>query len=105
MHEGVVRVLDSPVGADLDPGEVLVAATTDPGWTPLFLLAGALVMEVGGVVSHGAVVAREYGIPAVAAVPDATRRLRTGQRVRVDGGTGTVQVLDEEGAAPSGVDR
>lgn len=105
VHEGVVRVLDSPVGADLDPGEVLVAATTDPGWTPLFLLAGALVMEVGGVVSHGAVVAREYGIPAVAAVPDATRRLRTGQRVRVDGGTGTVQVLDEEGAAPSGVDR
>ena len=105
VHEGVVRVLDSPVGADLGPGEVLVAATTDPGWTPLFLLAGALVMEVGGVVSHGAVVAREYGIPAVAAVPDATRRLRTGQRVRVDGGTGTVQVLDEEGAAPSGVDR
>ncbi len=102
VHEGVVRVLDSPVGADLRSGEVLVAATTDPGWTPLFLLAGALVMEVGGVVSHGAVVAREYGIPAVAAVPDATRRLRTGQRVRVDGGTGVVQVLDEEGAAAPG---
>ena len=94
VHEGVVRVLDSPVGAGLAPGEVLVAATTDPGWTPLFLLAGALVMEVGGVVSHGAVVTREYGIPAVAAVPDATRRLRTGQRVRVDGGTGVVRVLD-----------
>jgi pyruvate,water dikinase len=97
VHEGVIRVLESPVGADLGSGEVLVAATTDPGWTPLFLLAGALVMEVGGVVSHGAVVAREYGIPAVAAVPDATRRLRTGQRVRVDGGTGVIQVLDEEG--------
>ncbi len=94
VHEGVVRVLRSPVGADLEPGEVLVAATTDPGWTPLFLLAGALVMEVGGAVSHGAVVAREYGIPAVANVPDATLRLRTGQRVRVDGGTGVVQVLD-----------
>ena len=105
VHEGVVRVLDSPVGADLEPGEVLVAATTDPGWTPLFLLAGALVMEVGGVVSHGAVVAREYGIPAVAAVPDATRRLRTGQRVRVDGGTGVVRVLDEELGAPSTADR
>ena len=105
VHEGMVRVLDSPVGADLEPGEVLVAASTDPGWTPLFLLAGALVMEVGGVVSHGAVVAREYGIPAVAAVPDATRRLRTGQRVRVDGGTGVVRVLDEEPGAPSTEDR
>ncbi|WP_448612334.1 PEP/pyruvate-binding domain-containing protein [Geodermatophilus sp. URMC 60] len=94
VHEGVVRVLDSPVGAALAPGEVLVAASTDPGWTPLFHLAGALVMELGGVVSHGAIVAREYGIPAVASVPDATRRLRTGQRVRVDGGAGTVTVVD-----------
>jgi pyruvate,water dikinase len=93
VHEGVVRVLDSPVGAALAAGEVLVAASTDPGWTPLFQLAGALVMEVGGVVSHGAIVAREYGIPAVATVPDATRRLRTGQRVRVDGGAGTVTLL------------
>jgi menaquinone-dependent protoporphyrinogen IX oxidase/phosphohistidine swiveling domain-containing protein len=95
VHDGVVRVLDSPVGAALAPGEVLVAASTDPGWTPLFLLAGALVMEVGGVISHGAIVAREYGIPAVATVPDATRRLRTGQRVRVDGGAGTVTLLDD----------
>ncbi|GAA0922579.1 PEP/pyruvate-binding domain-containing protein [Pseudonocardia zijingensis] len=101
VHEGVVRVLDSPVGAQLRPGEILVAATTDPGWTPLFLLAGALVMEVGGVVSHGAVVAREYGLPAVAAVADATSRLRTGQRVRVDGGDGTVTVLEpDQFAAP-----
>lgn len=59
MHEGVVRILDSPVGAKLQPGEILVATSTDPGWTPLFLIAGALVMEVGGVVSHGAPVARE----------------------------------------------
>ncbi|MGY1691379.1 PEP/pyruvate-binding domain-containing protein [Geodermatophilus sp. SYSU D01105] len=101
VHEGVVRVLDSPVGAALAAGEVLVAASTDPGWTPLFQLAGALVMEVGGVVSHGAIVAREYGIPAVATVPDATRRLRTGQRVRVDGGAGTVTVLaDPAGRLP-----
>lgn len=94
VHEGVVRVLDSSAGARLEPGEVLVAASTDPGWTPLFLLAGALVMEVGGVISHGAVVAREYGIPAVGAVPDATSRLRTGQRVVVDGNRGTVTPLD-----------
>ncbi len=94
VHEGVVRVLDSPVGAKLQPGEVLVAASTDPGWTPLFLLAGALVMEVGGVVSHGALVAREYGIPALAGIPDAMTRLRTGQRVRVDGTAGRITVLE-----------
>lgn len=93
-YEGVVRVLDSPVGAVLQPGEVLVAASTDPGWTPLFLVAGALVMEVGGTVSHGAVVAREYGLPAVADIPGATDRLHTGQRVRVDGNDGSVTVLD-----------
>ncbi|MEO3756937.1 PEP/pyruvate-binding domain-containing protein [Mycobacterium sp. B14F4] len=94
IHEGVVRVLDSSVGARLEPGEILVAASTDPGWTPLFLLAGALVMEVGGVISHGAVVAREYGIPAVGAVTGATTRLRTGQRVVVDGNRGTVTLLE-----------
>src|SRR5512144_2152052 len=95
VHEGVVRVVASPVNAGLQPGEVLVAATTDPGWTPLFLTAGALVMEVGGVVSHGALVAREYGLPAVTAVVDATTLLETGQRVRVDGAAGTVTVLSE----------
>lgn len=98
-YEGVVRVLDSPVGAMLQPGEVLVAASTDPGWTPLFLVAGALVMEVGGTVSHGAVVAREYGLPAVADIPGATDRLHTGQWVRVDGNDGSVTVLDDSPAA------
>ncbi|MDZ4268925.1 MAG: PEP/pyruvate-binding domain-containing protein [Mycobacterium sp.] len=98
MHEGVVRILDSPVGAKLQPGEILVAASTDPGWTPLFLIAGALVMEVGGVVSHGALVAREYGIPALAGIADAMTRLHTGQRVRVDGSAGTITLLDSEAA-------
>lgn len=94
VHEGRVRIVDSPVGAGLQKDEVLVAASTDPGWTPLFLLAGALVMEVGGVVSHGALVAREYGIPAVADIRDAMTRLHDGQRVRVDGSAGTVTVLE-----------
>jgi pyruvate,water dikinase len=85
-----VRVILDPVGAHLEPGEILVAPSTDPGWTPLFLTAGALVMEMGGVISHGAVVAREYGIPAVVGVPDATTRLRTGDAVTVDGAAGTV---------------
>jgi len=84
------RVILDPVGARLEPGEILVAPSTDPGWTPLFLTAGGLVMEMGGANSHGAVVAREYGIPAVVGVPDATGLLRTGQRITVDGGAGTV---------------
>lgn len=79
-----------PVGAHLEPGEILVAPSTDPGWTPLFLTAGGLVMEMGGANSHGAVVAREYGIPAVVGVPDATSRISTGQHITVDGAAGTV---------------
>ena len=84
------RVILDPVGAHLEPGEILVAPSTDPGWTPLFLTAGGLVMEMGGSNSHGAVVAREYGIPAVVGVPDATLRFSTGQKITVDGGAGTV---------------
>ena len=84
------RVILDPVGAHLEPGEILVAPSTDPGWTPLFLTAGGLVMEMGGPNSHGAVVAREYGIPAVVGVPEATLRLTTGQQITVDGGAGTV---------------
>ncbi|MDQ0822956.1 phosphohistidine swiveling domain-containing protein [Arthrobacter sp. V4I6] len=88
---GKVRVVLDPVGAHLEPGEILVTPSTDPGWTPLFLTAGALVMEMGGVISHGSVVAREYGIPAVVGVPDATTLLHTGQMVTVDGSAGTVR--------------
>ena len=83
----------NPVGAHLEPGEILVAPSTDPGWTPLFLTAGAVVREMGGVISHGAVVARQYGIPAAVGVPDATTRPRTGQTVTVDGASGTVTYL------------
>ncbi|MEW5870824.1 MAG: PEP/pyruvate-binding domain-containing protein [Chloroflexota bacterium] len=88
--EGVVHVVFDPHGAQLAPGEILVCPATDPAWTPLFLAAGGLVMEVGGMMTHGSVVAREYGIPAVVGVPRATERLRTGQRVRVDGATGKI---------------
>jgi pyruvate,water dikinase len=87
---GVARVVLDPAHARLQPGEILVAPSTDPGWTPLFLVAGGLVMEMGGANSHGAVVAREYGIPAVVGVPDATMHIVSGQRIRVDGGAGTI---------------
>src|SRR5215207_1161251 len=90
---GRARVVLDPVGAHLEPGEILVAPSTDPGWTPLFLTAGGLVMEMGGSNSHGAVVAREYGIPAVVGVADATLRIASGQVVTVDGAAGTVQLV------------
>lgn len=87
---GKARVILDPRGASLAPGEILVAPTTDPGWTPLFLIAGGLVMEKGGAMAHGAIVAREYGIPAVVGVTGATERISTGTRLIVDGSAGTI---------------
>ncbi len=72
------------------PGDVIVAVITTPAWTPLFALASAVVTEIGGPLSHGSIVAREYGIPAVVATGDATRRIHTGQVITVDGSAGTV---------------
>ena len=103
---GRVRVItDVTEGARLDPGDVLVAPFTDPSWTPLFLSARAVVVEVGSLLSHASIVARELGIPSVVAVAGATRRLHDGERVEVDGLAGTVTVLaggagtgDEAGA-------
>jgi pyruvate,water dikinase len=95
---GRVRVIMDPVGAHLEPGEILVAPSTDPGWTPLFLTAGGLVMEMGGANSHGAVVAREYGIPAVVGVDGATSQLSTGQTISVDGTNGVITTA----VAPAG---
>jgi pyruvate,water dikinase len=94
IAEGVVHVVFSPNGVQLAPGEILVCPGTDPAWTPLFLAAGGLVTEVGGMMTHGSVVAREYGIPAVVGVHEATSRLRSGLRVRVDGMAGVITVLD-----------
>jgi rifampicin phosphotransferase len=89
---GKARVILDPADAHLEPGEILVAPSTDPGWTPLFLTAGGLVMEMGGAISHGAVVAREYGIPAVVGVLGATERIITGQHITVDGSHGIVSL-------------
>ena len=89
---GRARVMRTPED-DLEPGDILVATTTDVGWTPYFALAAAVVTEVGGVASHAAIVAREYGIPAVLGVAGATTRLRTGVTVVVDGAAGTVEIV------------
>jgi pyruvate,water dikinase len=94
--EGVAKVIIDPQRELLSPGEILIAPFTDPGWTPLFINAAALVMETGGLMTHGSVVAREYGIPAVVAVIDATKKIHTGQRVRVNGSEGYVEILDGE---------
>lgn len=96
--EGIARVLEAP-DQPMGKGEILVTRFTDPGWTPLFALAGGLVMEVGGQMTHGSVVAREYGIPAVVCVPDATKLIRDGDRIRVDGDRGYVEVLLGSGSS------
>ncbi|KAL9183935.1 hypothetical protein ACHAXT_002021 [Thalassiosira profunda] len=95
-YEGRIRVIHDPRAEKLSQGEILCCHGTDPSWTPLFLSAGALVMEVGGLMTHGSVVAREYGIPAVVGLEKVTERLATGQRVRVDGSSGVVEILDDE---------
>jgi rifampicin phosphotransferase len=89
------RLVLDPHDAHLEHGEILVAPSTDPGWTPLFLTAAGLVMEMGGAMAHGAIVAREYGIPAVVGVPRATERITSGMRLTVDGTTGTIIIQSE----------
>ena len=79
--------------ADLEPGDILVTAFTDPGWTALFVAISGLVTEVGGVMTHGAVIAREYGLPAVVGVEGATLLIRDGERIRVNGTEGYVEIL------------
>ncbi len=91
--EGRARVLLDMAHAELEPGDILVTAHTDPSWTPLFVAISGLVTEVGGLMTHGAVIAREYGLPAVVGVLDATRRIRDGQRIRLHGTDGYVEVL------------
>ena len=93
---GKARVLLTPV--DVRPSDrdyILVCPSTDPAWTPLFLNAAGLVMERGGILSHGAVVAREYGVPAVANIPNATQHIVDGQTLQVDGNQGTVSIFTD----------
>jgi phosphoenolpyruvate synthase/pyruvate phosphate dikinase len=93
--EGVAKVVIDPTTAVLHSGEILVCPCTDPGWTPLFINAAGIVMEVGGYLTHGSVVSREYGIPAVSCIATATTTIKTGMKLRVDGSRGFVQILDD----------
>ncbi len=96
VAEGKVRIVLNPIHAHLKPGEILVCPGTDPSWTPLFLSASGLVMETGGMMTHGAVVAREYGIPAIVGVDQATHKLKTGMLIRIDGSKGTIAILEHD---------
>ena len=103
--QGRARVVLDPAAAEpLDDGEVLVCRFTDPSWTPLFLLASALVIDIGASASHGAIVARELGIPCVIGTGDGTRRIATGDLLSVDGSTGVV-TISERAVAASGAER
>jgi pyruvate,water dikinase len=92
--EGRARVVLDMAQADLEAGDILVTAYTDPSWTPLFVAIAGLVTEVGGLMTHGAVIAREYGLPAVVGVVDAARLIPDGRRIRVHGTDGYVEILD-----------
>ncbi len=92
--EGRARVVVDMADADLEPDDILVTAFTDPSWTPLFVAISGLVTEVGGLMTHGAVIAREYGLPAVVGVEHATRLIHDGQRIRVDGTNGFIEFLE-----------
>lgn len=92
--EGRARVVLDVSAADLEPGDILVTVFTDPSWTPSFVTIAGLVTEVGGLMTHGAVVAREYGLPAVVGVVNATTVIEDGQRIRVDGTRGWIEILD-----------
>jgi len=91
--EGRARVIHDLEEADLEAGDILVTAYTDPSWSPVFVAITGLVTEVGGLMTHGAVIAREYGLPAVVGVEQATRLIRDGQRIRVHGTDGYVEIL------------
>jgi pyruvate,water dikinase len=91
--EGPIRIVGDPTGDDVEPGEILVAPTTDPSWAAVMYISKALVVDIGGALSHAAIVARELGIPCVVNTKDGTRVLRTGDHCRVDGTTGETQVL------------
>ena len=93
--KGRAKVLLEPYEKPLERGEILVARFTEPSWTPIFINASAVVMEIGGPLQHGAIIAREYGIPCVSGLHDATKKIQDGDLIEVDGSSGTVNVIEK----------
>jgi pyruvate,water dikinase len=96
--EGIAHVILDPSQEQLNPGEILVAPFTDPGWTPLFINAAGIALETGGLMTHGSVVAREYGIPAVVGIVDVTKTIKTGMSIRVNGDQGYIEIIRDVGS-------
>ena len=94
IYEGKIKIVFDPSDANLKEGEIMVTESTNPVWTPLFMVAKGLIMEYGGPLSHGGIVAREYGIPSVVGISSVTNIFKDGQLVRVNGDSGTVEILD-----------
>jgi pyruvate,water dikinase len=93
--EGRARIVKSIKDASLSEGDILVAKFTDPSWTPAFVSIKGLITEVGGLMTHGAIIAREYGLPAVVSVTDATKLIKDGQLIRLNGTEGYIEILSE----------
>jgi len=94
--QGRAKVLMEPYEKPLESGEVLVARFTEPSWTPIFINASAVVMEVGGPLQHGAIIAREYGIPCISGISNATKLIQDGDFIEVDGSSGTVKFIKKD---------
>jgi pyruvate,water dikinase len=95
IYEGKVRIVDDPMNSQIEPGEILVCTATDPAWTSLFPMVGALVLEMGGMLQHGAIVSREYGLPAVVGVANAKKIFHNGQSIQVNGSNGRIKILSD----------
>ena len=91
---GIANILHDPYEKPLKKGEILITRSTDPGWTPLFMNAGGVVLEVGGALQHGAIIAREYGLPCVSGINGATMSIPDGALIEVDGTNGIVKILE-----------
>ena len=94
-YKGRAKVLLSPYEKPLEPGDILVTVATEPAWTPVFVNASAVVLEVGGGLQHGAIIAREYGLPCVSGLPGVTEMIKDGDLLEVDGTNGIVRMLEE----------
>ena len=95
IYKGRAKVLLSPYEKSLEPGDILVTVATEPSWTPVFVNASAVVLEVGGGLQHGAIIAREYGLPCVSGLPGVTKMIKDGDLLEVDGTNGIVRVFEE----------
>ena len=93
---GPAKVLQTPYEKPLAAGEILVTKATEPSWTPIFMNTSAVVLEIGGALQHGAIIAREYGLPCITGIPDATTLIQTGDEITVDGYLGIVTLSNAE---------